>query len=377
MTMPDGSDTAERARKGAAAAIVGIFVNLLLFGGKLAAGILFRSSAMTADAFNNLTDAGTSLISLVSFRISSKPADRGHPFGHARVEYVAGMVGSILILVVGFQLLRDAVSAILTPEETNTSPVAILILAAAIAAKLLLALYYRIRQKRIQSPVLLAAALDSLTDALSTSAVLASTLIAGATQWYRADGIVGACVSCLILWSGVKLFRETMNSLLGEAPSPELIEQIKAVVFGYPDALGIHDLMIHNYGPGHIVASLHVEVDGRQNIFHSHDVVDNIERTIRDELGIECTVHMDPIVVGDASVDRLRQGVLAAVQSIHPALKIHDFRVVTGTTHNNLIFDVEVPFEVKIPDAELSARIRDAVHQIDPKHETVITIDRE
>jgi cation diffusion facilitator family transporter len=356
--------------------IVGIFVNLLLFAGKFIVGTLFTSVAIVADSFNNLSDAGSSIISLVTFRISGKPADRGHPFGHARIEYVASMIVSFIILVIGFQLLVDSFKAVINPSETQADLLAIAVLSGAILFKLWLFLFYRKIAHKIDSTVLKAASVDSLSDVASTGAVLVSTLIIRFTGWTILDGIVGMIVAVMILIAGIRILRENMNSIMGEAPVAEVIDSIKEVVSHYPDALGIHDLMVHNYGPGHIIASLHIEVDGSKNIFELHDTIDNIERQIRDVLHIACTVHMDPIVVNDPLVTELHTKIQNLVREIDPAMNIHDFRYIHGTTHQNLIFDVAVPFEVKKSNDEVKREIEERIKKINPSYCCVLTIDR-
>lgn len=371
-TSPEG-----RAKYGTLSTIVGIVVNLLLFLGKFLVGFLFHFTAIMADAFNNLSDAGSSVISLVSFRISNRPADRKHPFGQARIEYIASMIISFLILVIGYQLFRDSLVAIITPQELTVDIVTLVVLAVAMGMKLWLFLFYRSIGKKIGSQVLAASAADSLGDVLSTGAVLVAAIIIHITKWYFLDGAVGIIVACLIVWQGIKILLESMHAILGEAPSEELVKEIEAIVATYPEALGIHDMIVHNYGPGHTIASLHVEVDGAMDIFRAHDAIDNIEREIQKKLGIITTVHMDPIVVGDPIVDQLREKMLTLVRSIDARMNIHDFRFVDGITHKNLIFDVTVPFEVKLTDEEVEDEIKARVTALDPIFQCVLTIDRE
>ena len=367
-----------RARYGTFAGAVGIFINLLLFGGKLLIGLLFSSIAITADAFNNLSDAGSSIVSLISFRISAKPADRAHPFGHARIEYVASLIVSFLVMLIGVQLFRESVSAIRTPAVADFDIAIALVLAGAIIAKLWLFCFYRKIGRKIDSSVLRASAFDSLSDTVTTLAVLLSSVLVRFTGCTRLDGITGLAVALFIFIGGIKILRENVNSILGEAPSGALVEKIKSIVREYPEALGIHDLVVHNYGPGHTMVSLHVEVDSRQDLISLHDVIDQIERQLREQLHIECTIHMDPILIGDPMVDRLREQVAQEAQNIHAGISIHDFRVVHGTTHTNLIFDMAVPFEVKDSDAEVSGKIADAIHEhLGTTYHAVVTIDRD
>ncbi len=370
------SDPRVRASYGLMGSIIGILVNLLLFAGKFTVGLLIASVSITADAFNNLSDAGSSIISLITFRIAAKPADRDHPYGHARIEYASSLIVACIILLIGFQLMQDSVDAIMHPAETEINLIPMIILGASILFKLWLFIFYRTLGKKINSGVLRATATDSLSDMISTSAVLISTIIIHFTGFYLLDGIVGTLVALFIMYSGVRILRENINSIMGEAPIEDVVESIKNVVAQYPDARGIHDMLVHNYGPGHVIASLHIEVDGNKNIFELHDVIDNIERQIREELHIECTIHMDPIVTDDPVVDHLRETVLASARQIDERLNIHDFRYVRGTTHHNLIFDIAVPFEVKQTDTEIISSIGDMMKEVDPTYYCVVTIDR-
>ncbi len=370
------TDPRVRASYGFMSSIVGILVNLLLFGGKFTVGILFSSVSITADAFNNLSDAGSSIISLITFRIASKPADRDHPYGHARIEYASSLIVACIILVIGFQLMQDSINAIITPSDTKLDIIAMVILGASILFKLWLFIFYRTIGKKIKSGVLTATATDSLSDTISTTAVLVSTIIIHCTGFARLDGIVGTVVALFIMIAGIRILRDNINSIMGEAPIDDVVASIKSVVAQYPDALGIHDMLVHNYGPGHVIASLHIEVDGDKNIFELHDVIDNIERQIREELQIECTIHMDPIVVNDPEVDDLRQKAITSVHEIDSRMNIHDFRYVRGTTHHNLIFDVAVPFEIKYTDKEIKETISEKIKTYNETYCCVITIDR-
>ena len=370
------SDPKVRAAYGTLSGVVGIVLNLLLFVGKFIAGTVSGSIAVSADAFNNLSDAGSSIVSLVSFRIAAKPADRDHPFGHARIEYIASMIVSFLVLLVGFEIVSDSVKKIISRESTLIfSILTVTILSVSILAKLWLALFNYRLGKKIGSDVMRATAVDSLSDTLSTSAVLVATLIFRFTG-LDIDAWVGLAVALFIFWAGIRILRETQNSLLGEAPVKEVTDAIDRIVSGYPAILGIHDMMIHSYGPGHSFASFHAEVDGADDVYESHDVIDEVERRIRDELSIVCTIHMDPINTDDDLTTELREETAELVREIDPRITVHDFRVVPGVTHTNLIFDVAVPFELKMTVPE----IRDAVSEkIREKHETyyaVVTVDR-
>ena len=367
-----------RSAYGTMVSVTGIILNFILFLSKLLVGTLTASVAITADAMNNLSDAGSQLISLISFRIAAKPADREHPFGHARIEYVASMIVSFLILLIGADLLRESVAKIFTPAPPENSWVAVWVLSASILAKLWLGLFNRKIGKRIDSAVMRATAADSFSDVLSTSAILISTLLLllFPDTNLNLDAYMGVAVAVLILIGGARILIDTKNSILGGAPSHEIVEEITAIVEATPGALGLHDLVVHNYGAGHIIAALHVEVDGKVNVFETHDMIDNIERKLRTEHGIEATIHMDPIVTDDAEINAMHARVESAVREIDSALRIHDFRFVRGTTHTNLIFDVAVPFECSSSDDDVRDAVIARIRAIDPSYFAVITIDR-
>ena len=372
------TDPRVRTAYGVMVSITGIVVNLLLFLAKFTVGTLFGAISIVADAVNNLSDAGTQIISLISFRISSKPADREHPFGHARIEYVASMIVSFLVLLVGVELLKSSIQQIFSPERPESSPIAIAVLISSILFKLWLALFNRTIGKRINSSVMRATAADSLSDVLSTSAVLVASVIPLFFQdiAWNPDAYMGVIVAILILVAGIRILNDAKNSILGEAPSDEIVQTIANTIAKYPAALGIHDMIVHNYGPGHIIASLHVEVDGKVDVFETHDIIDTIEKELRTDCGIEATIHMDPIVTDDAQINHLRQKALQAVKNVDEALQIHDFRFVSGKSHSNLIFDVVVPFEVKLTDEEIKRAVANEISRIDPNYFTVLTIDR-
>ena len=373
------ADPTVRLRYGTMVSVVSILCNLLLSAGKFAFGLLLGSIAITADAVNNLSDAGSAIVSLVSFRIAAKPADRDHPFGHARIEYVASMIVSFLVLLVGVELLTSSVEKIAhpTPPDDRYLPASIILLSASILIKLWMGLLNRKIGKTIDSAVMRAAATDSLTDCVSTAAVLLSTVLYATMGWDFLDGWFGLFVAVLIVMAGCRILNETKNSILGEAPVTETVDGIRRIVCQYPEALGIHDLVVHSYGPGHTMASLHVEVDAANDAMQTHDTIDNIERRLNEELGILCTIHTDPIVVGDPEVDRLQLAVARIAQSIDGRLQVHDFRFVRGTTHSNLIFDIAAPFECALSNAELKAAVTEGVRALDPHYCTVITVDRE
>lgn len=369
-------DPAVRRAYGVMTGAVGIVANILLAALKLLAGALSGSISITADAVNNLSDAGSQLISLISFRISAKPADRDHPFGHARIEYVASMIVSFLVLLVGVELLRSSVRKIRAPEPIDFRPVVLIILLVSVAVKLWLFFFNRKIGKKIDSTVIRATGTDSLSDAAATSAVLISALISHFTG-FDTDAYMGILVAVIILIAGVKILNETKNSILGGAPDPKVVADILALAREYPAVLGVHDLMVHSYGAGNTIASFHAEVDGAQDIFVTHDAIDMLEKEIYSRLGIRATVHMDPIVTDNEKIDAMRAEVLGCVRSVDERLDIHDFRCVDGVTHTNLIFDVTVPFEVKMSDGDVRKAISSAVSRLNPNYFTVITIDRQ
>ena len=373
----DATNPSVRTAYGTMVSITGIILNIILFGAKFVVGSLFGAISIVGDAVNNLSDAGTQIISLISFRIAAKPADREHPFGHARIEYVTSMIVSFLVMLVGFELLKSSISQIFSPERPDSSPIAIIVLIGSMLCKLWLGLFNRTIGKRIDSSVMRATAADSLSDVFATGAVLVATvlpMIFTNMNW-NPDAYMGVIVAALIIVAGFRILNESKNAILGEAPSEEIVKQITDVVDKYEGALGIHDMVVHNYGPGRIIASLHIEVDGSVDVFETHDMIDTIEKDLRENCGIEATIHMDPIVTDDEQVTALRQKTAEAVQKIHPSMQIHDFRFVAGATHTNLIFDVVVPFEVKMSEAEVKIAVAEKVKEIDPTYCVVLNID--
>ena len=374
----DVSSPAVRRAYGTLVSTVGIILNLLLAAGKFTVGFLFGAIAVQADAVNNLSDAGSQIISLITFKIAAKPADHDHPFGHARLEYVASMIVSFLVLHIGWDLLADSVDKVLHPTETVFSWISVAVLGVSVLIKLWLCLFNRKIAKKIDSSVMRATAADSLSDAGATAAVLVATLVFKFTG-FDPDAYMGILVALLILWAGIKILNDTKNSILGERPSEETVEDICRMVEEFrPDgAIGLHDLVVHNYGPGRVMASLHVEVDGDEDIYVSHDMADRIERRLRVECGIEATVHMDPVAVRDPRVNALRAVAEGLATELDERLRIHDFRIVPGDTHVNLIFDVAAPFTLPMTDAELRNTLADRIHASDDQLFAVITVDRE
>lgn len=370
----DIQDAKVRTQYGNLTSFVGILANIALFIGKFLIGTIVNSVSITADAVNNLSDAGSSLISWISFKLSSRPADREHPFGHARYEYIASMIVGILILFLGVELVQSSWDKILHPEAIAFSWLSIGILVSAILVKFWMFSYNRHYGQLLNSSVMSATAADSLSDCMATGAVLASTCISPLIH-FNLDGYMGVVVAIFIIIAGGKIVKETLNSLLGASPSKEDVEKIVAMIKSYDGVLGIHDLMIHDYGPHHRFASVHVEVSAKEDIFISHDMIDNIEREIQEKLQIQMVIHMDPIDIDDEETNKLRAIMKQIVTKIDPALSIHDFRMVRGNTHTNLIFDCLVPYEVKLSTTEILDQINEQLASLDQKYYVVVTFD--
>ena len=361
---------------GTLGSVVGIIFNLILAIGKYSVGFLFGAISLMADGINNLSDAGSQIISFISFKMAAKPADRDHPFGHARIEYVASMIVSFLVLLIGWNLFSDSVKKNFNPEaSTEFSWLMIIVLGISVIVKLWLCFFNRRLADRIGSSVMKATAADSLSDAIATAAVLVAMLIFRFTG-FDADGYMGVVVAIIIFIAGIKILNETKNAILGESADPEVVENVKRIVGEFPDALGIHDMVVHSYGPGQTIVTLHIEVDGEKSVFDSHDMIDMIERRLNSELGIHSNIHMDPIVTNDEEVKRMRAVVKSLVKEIDGRLDIHDFRFVRGTTHTNLIFDINAPFELKMSDAEIKAEISRRIALYNSDYFTVTTVDR-
>lgn len=371
----EAADPAVRMRCGVASGLIGIGLNVLLFAGKFAAGAITGSISVTADAFNNLSDAGSSVVTLVGFRLARQKADDDHPFGHGRMEYLSGLIVSLLILLVGFELAKSSVEKILHPEQVAFSALSAGILALSVCVKLWMGLFNRALAKKIGSAALAATAADSLADAVATTVVLAG-LLTGHFSGLRIDGWLGAAVAVFILRSGVMAAKDTMDPLLGQPPEPSLVKGIQDTVLSHREVVGLHDLIIHDYGPGRRLLSLHAEVPADADLMAAHDVIDRIERELRDKYAVEAVIHMDPIVVGDAATDRMRALVAQRAREIDPAITIHDFRMTGGPLHTNLIFDMVVPHSCGLTEEQAKERIADAMRREDERYFTVVEIDR-
>lgn len=364
-----------RESYGKLSGVVGIACNALLSVSKFAVGLIFNSISVMADAANNLSDAMSSVVTLIGFKMSGKPADKEHPYGHERIEYVAGLVVSFLILFIGIELIKTSVGKVLNPEVSSVGPITFAVLIISILVKMWMFLFNRRIGKEINSTVICATAQDSLNDAVATSAVLLSAIITYFSG-FNLDGYMGVLVAVYIIYAGINLIKDTADPLLGIAPSAELTEKIQKKVLSYPGVEGIHDLIIHNYGPKRCFASVHVEVSAKQDILISHDIADNIERDFKVDMGIDLVVHLDPLIKDDETVNDARDMLVEILADIDVNITHHDFRMVKGTTHSNLIFDVCVPVDFNISDSELMDMIIAAVHMRERNYECVITIDK-
>lgn len=368
-------DPAVRDKCGRVAGAVGIVTNFLLFLMKIIVGTAFHSVSVTADAVNNLTDSGSSVVTLIGFKMASKPADEKHPFGHARIEYLSGVIVSFIVIFLGLQLGMSSIEKIITPEENALTPVALIVLVVSILAKLWQCLFYRKVGRMIKSESVEATSKDSRNDVIATSVVLLGAVITMLTG-VNLDGYMGAAVALFIVFSGVQLTISTADPLLGQAPEGELVQTITEKMLSYPGIIGMHDLAVHNYGVGRCFASAHCEVDAKNDILVSHDLIDNIERDFSRDLGIHMVIHLDPVIVGDARTDALHCKVQSLVTALYPTVTIHDFRVIWGVTHSNIVFDAAVPFAVKDSDAIITQKLEAEIQKLDPDYRTVVTIDR-
>ena len=364
-----------RTAYGVLASIVGIFCNVFLFAVKFVVGFILNSVSVTADAFNNLSDAGSSIISFVGVKMAEKPADRDHPFGHGRIEYIAALVVSFLVLEVGFTFLKDSIGKIRTPEALNFQTVSVAILIVSIAVKLWLGLFNRKLGERINSKVMMAVFTDSMGDVITTGATILSLIFFRLTG-INIDGIVGVGVALVVMWAGVGIARDTLEPLIGEAIDPEVYKEIKSFVESYDGIEGTHDLLVHNYGPGRSMASIHAEVPNDVDIEQSHEIIDRIEREAAKKLGIFLVIHMDPVEMKDQRVLQVRDRAVQILKELDPACSIHDFRMVHGENQINLIFDMVIPIEY---DEEMRKKIpqklADRLKESDPRYECVITVE--
>ena len=373
MDMSD--EKAVRRAYGTACSGAGIGFNVLLFAGKLIAGMLSGSVAIVSDAFNNLSDAGSSIISLVGFKLSNKKSDPQHPFGHGRLEYISGLCVSFLIILMGVELGKASIEKIIEPAQVKFSLLTAAILAASILVKLYMALYNSRIGKRLNAVTMKAMAKDSLSDAVATGVVLMSMIVAKLAD-IAIDGYCGVVVAAFILFTGITAARDTISPLLGQKPDSEFIEEVMRIVNAHKEIIGTHDLVVHDYGPGRLMITLHAEVDASMDILVAHDAVDNIENELREKLGCSAVVHMDPIVTDDVETNATREEIKRVVSNIDSRMTIHDFRMVPGPTHTNVIFDVAVPFDTDMDDDELRKILWARIRDVDSKLNAVIEIDK-
>lgn len=373
----DGTEVEKRSIYGMVCGFVGIFFNIILFVGKLLAGIITSSISITADALNNLSDAGSSIVTLAGFKLAAQKPDSKHPYGHGRIEYLAGLAVAAVILIMGFELFRDSIGKVLRPQDTEFSYVVIFILLASILVKCYMAYYNYSIGKEIDSAAVRAAAMDSMSDCIATGAVLVTTVLNHLYGW-QLDGYCGILVSLFIMYSGIQAARDSVDPLLGIEPDEEFLQQIEDISLSFDENIvGIHDLMVHDYGPGRKIISLHAEVPADSNMIQIHDVIDNLEKKLSKDLGCMATIHMDPVAVNDPEVKELKHQVADLVKEVLDAITIHDFRVVKGDTHTNLIFDMVVPFSCKCTDREIADMVADKIKEkLGNNYYAVIDVDR-
>lgn len=365
------SDPAVRQRYAMLAGITGIVLNLLLFAGKLTTGILAASVAVIADAFNNVSDAGSSVITIIGFRLAGKHEDKEHPLGHGRLEYVSAFIVDMLIILVGAELLKSSVEKIISPSLPAVSTATIVLLVVAVLVKLWLFFFYRKIGNLIDSAAVKSTSIDSISDTVATSLVLISTLVARFAN-VGIDGWAGILVAGFILFTGIKAAKETIDLLLGTPPEPAFIQELKDFVKNYPEVVGVHDLMVHDYGPGRKIISFHAEVPSDSDINYAHDVIDCIERDMHEKFGCIVTIHLDPIVTGNKEVDEMRRLAEETAKEVDSSFTIHDFRMTSGGKHINLIFDLSVPTDCKIPDGEAAQKVAEKISEKNPDCHAVI-----
>lgn len=368
-------DLQVRGRYGILAGCVGIFLNLCLFAAKFIAGILSTSIAITADAFNNLSDAGSSVVTLIGFKMAGRPADHKHPFGHGRIEYLSGLIVSMAILLVGFELVKSSFGKILNPQVVTFHILPFSILILSIFIKLWMSYFNRTLGRKIDSTAMNATAMDSLTDAMATAAVAAGLLASHFFHIY-VDGWVGMLVALFILYSGFTTARDSLSPLLGEVPDADFVKQIKQTVLNHQEVVGLHDLIVHDYGPGRRIISLHAEMPSTMDVLVMHDSIDLIELELHDKFQCDATIHMDPIETDDQTTNANKEKVIQLVKTIDPSITIHDFRMVQGKTHTNLIFDVTIPNQFWMSDMQIEEAIRNQISQLNNTYFPVIRVDK-
>ncbi len=371
----DYSNPEVRYRYGNICSIVGILLNILLFTSKLIAGIISQSIAITADALNNLSDSASAIITLIGFRFSSQKADSDHPYGHGRAEYVSGFIVSLFILFMGYELITSSIEKIITPNVVRYSPMIFIILISSVFIKLYMFIYNNSIGKKINSAALKATGTDSLSDSISTLVVLLCSII-GATTGIALEGYCGILVGIFVLYSGINTLKETLSPIIGNAPSKKFVNEIRSIVLETDEVIGLHDLIVHDYGPGNKMISLHAEVSADGNFLALHDTIDNLEKKLQTQLDCQAVIHMDPICFDDEETNFLRKQIIAYITTLSSELHIHDFRVVKGPTHTNIIFDLEVPFSYSLSDKEIKDDLIRYVKSLNENYYLVLTIDK-
>ncbi len=365
-----------RDKIGKKISIIGIIANIALAAGKIIAGLLSGFISVVADGLNNLSDCGSSIVSFISFKMSSKPADKEHPYGHERIEYISSMIVAFLIMIIAFELVTESITKIINPISTEFSIVILIVLIASIAVKCCMFFFYNHCAKKIDSELLKASAVDSLSDCISTTVVLVSVII-GKFTGVNIDGYAGLLVAIFIAIAGIKILKEVMSKLIGQAPDKEIFEKIKTKILSHEEVLGIHDLNVYCYGPNKFFASVHIELDAKMDCLAAHEIVDDIEREFLQDTNVVLTGHHDPIVTDDAEVNKMRKKVNVIVLSIDKTFKMHDFRMVKGPNKTNIIFEIAVAFDTKIKDEEIINKLVAEIEKIDTKYKPVIMIEKQ
>lgn len=368
-------DPSVREAYGMLGSVVGILFNIILSISKIAIGTIFKSISITADGANNLSDAGSSVVTFIGFKMSGKPADKNHPFGHARIEYITGLVVGAIIFILGFELVKSSVDKVRNPEITEFSWIMVFVLLFSIAVKVWLSYFNLKLADKISSSTMKATAMDSRNDCISTSAVLASLFVSKYTG-LEIDGYMGIVVALFILYSGYSILKDILSPLLGEMPDPKFVEKIENKILSYEGIINIHDLVIHNYGPNRYFATVHAEVDANEDIMKSHDMIDNIERDFARDMDINLVIHLDPIITNDEEINHLKSMTEKIIKKIDKRLTIHDFRVVKGETHTNIIFDVVIPVGYDMNSSDLVKKIEESIKTVNQKYYAVVTIDK-
>ena len=369
------TDLKVRQRYGTLAGAVGIFCNVMLCVAKFIAGVITSSISIIADAFNNLSDAASSVVTLIGFRMAGKPADLDHPYGHGRIEYISGLFVSIAIILMGFELFKSSVEKIIHPVNTTFQLASIIILVMSVLVKFWMFLFNKKLGATIESETMKATSLDSLSDCVATSAVLVGLIFHALTN-KNVDGFIGAIVSILVLKAGFDAAKDTLQPLLGQPPKPEFVAAIKSSILKYREIVGIHDMVVHDYGPGRVMISLHAEIPKTLDMIKAHDIIDAAENEIKETYGCDICIHMDPIATNDTYVIEMRQMAQRLVKEIHPKMTLHDFRITNGPLRTNFIFDVVVPFDCKLKDEEIKEQIDSKLKQQDETYYSVVTLDK-